>query len=913
LEKLGMTARRLYFCHSYAPEDRPTNEHIWRLLLKAGFYSWIDTGLDRGWTGQRLPMVVSFNEWMMSRCDGFVAVVPQRRSPYQRLEYRLAERMGLPRFVAVQQGGRFGAPSKEIVELPTSWSLFWKQDKQQELKAAIEHFTKRVDDQAQAHRLSKGIGRWRPRAVSDELSVALLFPRADDIDWIHLQALLQVESDVRWRSISPTNLRSEIELVSPPGCNEFDLLVLDVGPTGTPSELLGYLHALGMPQIRVCRVSSTDEEKALSSHLSTGTSGQVRWPYEQRERNASHPESLPRFLDGLKLDPSMEPVIFWQEPKDLATKLRATISRIEQFRSQLSPEEGGVTVEVSTHANARRYFAQRHKQTERAYVFISFAGSGAASKVPDRLAPILRFLNCRCFHYRDVDSHAGSRLETGEYIEQGLELRLEQADVVVLLIDEKFVESEYCKLELRQALELHKGGSLSLRAYALDPPPAIPDGLKDLSVFLFRELTWPDSEIEQKIINDVEESVGVLRRPLGDEERKQLLDWLDEDGGAQPNRVRDLLMRKGVATEELDTLDLNSKGIDSLLVLREDRKTHQRSRELMALLIMAAAEGRPERLKDARRWFSAGRLVGWPAPSPSAEEEVIVLDDEPAPLGTVEVTQAAVIGQQLGLRFRQLTDHRGPVCLSASGNALALPLEWARETADAEPIAVRRPIRWQLPKVNARGRVRDMVAHREFPPTFLALALAADDVEPTTETRQVSTILQDRYRELGWPPEIIRTVECHSREDLMSWLKGCRDHVVHIAGHLGPEGLQVGKDLVPAESIAKELFPSDVRLMVLNGCDGGTVKSPLAVEYLTLADRLVRDGRVPEVVAHRAKIAVSDALMFALSFYQTFFAKTGGFDAAQAVTQARKAGSARLRLCPIVISESPSPSEIPGD
>lgn len=241
--------------------------------------------------------------------------------------------------------------------------------------------------------------------------------------------------------------------------------------------------------------------------------------------------------------------------------------------------------------------------------------------------------------------------------------------------------------------------------------------------------------------------------------------------------------------------------------------------------------------------------------------------------------------------------------MNVKRDALALPIEWMRETADAEAISLRRQIRWRLPVGGTRDCVHKLVSRREVPPTVLLLSLAAKDVEPTTETRQVAAVVGERYREMNWPPEFIRTFECNSAKGLLTWLNGSRDQVIHIAGHLGPTGLEVGGEPVSDESFVAALKNSEARLVVLNGCDGGTVRSPLAVEYLTLADRLVRDGHVPEVVAHRTKIAVFDALVFALSFYPTFFQKTGGFDAAQAVFEARKAGSARLQLCPVVISQ----------
>ncbi len=76
-----------------------------------------------GQFGAKRPMDISFNEWMMSQCDGFVAIVPSnRQSQYQLLEYRLAVRMGIPRLVAVQEGSSFDPlVSDPQVRLPTRW------------------------------------------------------------------------------------------------------------------------------------------------------------------------------------------------------------------------------------------------------------------------------------------------------------------------------------------------------------------------------------------------------------------------------------------------------------------------------------------------------------------------------------------------------------------------------------------------------------------------------------------------------------------------------------------------------------------------------------------------------------------------------------------------------------------------
>jgi hypothetical protein len=90
---------RLYFSHSYDPEDLRFNEHLWKLLMSAGFHAWIDSGREvvprstAAQPGARRPMDISFNEWMMSQCDGFVAIVPKNanhRISYWNTEQRCA-------------------------------------------------------------------------------------------------------------------------------------------------------------------------------------------------------------------------------------------------------------------------------------------------------------------------------------------------------------------------------------------------------------------------------------------------------------------------------------------------------------------------------------------------------------------------------------------------------------------------------------------------------------------------------------------------------------------------------------------------------------------------------------------------------------------------------------------------------
>jgi len=906
-----LTSHRLYFSHSYDPEDRRFNEHLWKLLIASKFHTWIDTGRDvvtsKGQPGARLPMDISFNEWMISQCDGFVAIAPKKRqSEYQLLEYRMAVRMSVPRLVALQQGGTFNAPESEVVVLPTSWNLYWQEERQSAIINKIAAFAAIVEKQKAAGEVLQSIGHWRPRQSVGELIVALLQPRADDLKWVELQRLLQRNNEIQWILLSPANIRTERELLD----KKFDLLVLDVGPRGSPQELLGYVHALGIPQIRLCRVDKEEEERELGRFLDPEETQDGRLLYEQDPLDT--PRSIPRFLDGFKLDKKMQPVIFWTTPKAAADQILETMRRISMFRSGYSPEEGGTAETIDTHQNAKKYFDQHYYHAERGSVFISFAGQGGASKLADRLAQILRFLNLRCFHYRDKDSHSDGRLESGEDVKEGLKVRINEADVVIYLIEENFVESKYCRRELLQGVDLSRRGQIELRAYRLETmknyPKEFSKEISSISVHDFREMDWSHTNVEQKIVVDVEKSVEAIGWALHEKDRATLQKWLKKDGRYSIEGVLRLLERMDVPKAELKAISEKATGaswLDAILRLPSDGNEEKRTRQIVALLLLAATYDDPDRRETAAYWLYDRRLLRWPPLVASDNEDFVEIN---AGLIATEFTDPTVedmskVGQKVGQKCPDILAGRRPVCVSAETDFLSIPIEWACETQDDQPIAARRPVRWHLPDVDTRTSVFDSIASNAIPPTTLILALAGPNINPGEQVRKLDGLLRGRYETLGWPPEFVTYGECEKGEDVLQRLRGCQQQVVHLAGHMGRDGLQVGNDVVDSGAMADALRESDVRLVVLNGCEGGKPKSLVAVDCLTLADSLIRDANVAEVVAHRGKISESDALAFAEVFYAVFFDSSDGFEPARAAFKARKAGSPNLRYWPVVISQ----------
>jgi hypothetical protein len=862
--------------------------------MKRGFHAWIDTGLDSGWQGNKLPMEIGFNEWMLSRCGGFVAVVPRRNSPYQALEYRLALRVGLPTLVVMQEGGGLGAIYTEAHEYPALWQPFWHKETQKNLEAVVDKFAESVEVHARARSDLSSVGLWRPKTSGGNLMVALLQPTEKAVEWFEVQEQLQEDTDHFWEILTPNNFRHAHDLILATS-QKTDLLVLDVGPNGTPRELVGYLDGLGIPQCRVCKVQNQQEADELGKYLS----GKSRPPY----RSQIAPGTLPVFLDGLKLDEQMEPVFFWQSGPQLVRRLKNVIKRIEAFRSGLSPDEGGSRVDLVTHQAARHYFSQRYRQADKGNVFLSFAGGGGVPGLADRLAAILRFLDFRCFHYRDSDVTTDGRLESGELVMEGLHLRVHEADVVVLFFDEEYLKSPYCKTEMQQAARLHAQGQLELRAYAINDELEFPDEMKEINVFVNRG-EWSDEALEQKIIDDIQQSVFGVRWPLREDERSKLGEWLTEDGQNESAAVRRLLTQSGIKENELDSLDFNwSKDdwFESFLSLPEAPGKRRRARELIALLILAVAEDGPDRMRHAKSWLRRRRLLGWSPRLIHSDEYVVAIEPKLNLAGlSIQGGDDATVGQRLGKTVPEVLNGRQRLILDAEPGSMEVPFEWAREYDDADPIAVRRPICWRLPFKQTRNCLFDDLSSGALPPAVLILALDAEDISPQKELRELKGQLDKIYYDYFWPQELIRTMVCRTVIELESRLTDCKEQILHLAGHLSSDGLQVSSEILAGEDLTKALSKSDVRMIVLNGCKGGTPRSPLAFEYATLAERLIRDASVPEIVGHRGLLREDDGLAFARNFYECFFRQ---FDPARAAFEARKAGSYDLRLSPIIISQ----------
>jgi hypothetical protein len=925
MEEPGVTADRLYFSHSYHLDDLRFNEHIWRLLMDQGFHAWIDNGREPpsppgpGRLGVRRPMDISFNEWMMSQCDGFVAVVPRsRESQYQSLEYRLAVRMGIPRLVARQEGAKFDAGGAALITLPVSWQDFWKSDNLRDIREKVSAFGDTVKEYAGATNALQSTGHWLPRRTGDVLTVALLPPRSNDPAWWSIMHHLQAQyREVHWQVLPPVNFATETELMK----ERFDVLALDVGPRGTAPELLGYVHAVGPPQIRLCRIDGDHERAALERYLNVKSAAPRRLPFDGDAGDRDASPALPRFLDGTRLDGKMQPVIFWSDPKQAAEGIVATARRINLYSSRRRPEEGGISETIETDESAKKYFAGYWPGVEKGYVFISYAGGGAAKTLASRLAEILKFQSFRCFQYQAKSG--ATRLESGGDISSGLAIEISQADIIVYLIEENFINSDYCKNELKQGLDLRTEGRAELRLYKLS---SFRSNLPLLNGIVVHDpfQNWDDPALEADIVRHVEQSARTIGWALREPDRETLYGWLQHDGFDSPEEIANLLRGWGLPDSELQEIEALSKNdaeapgkarfLDALLRLpAEDDRKRRRVRRIATLLLLSVSGGDAERSRKVREWIYERRLIQRPLAAALPPEDVVELDAGLVLGDTVELSEANIVnvarkdGQRIGQHFRGVPqmDPARPtaLCIETQRQFLEEPVEWARETQDDEPLATRRPVRWRLRKADTRLAALESFIDNALPPAALFLALNNTGINPAEQVNQLRDLVRTQYEALGWPSELVASESCSSPDDVLGALGGRQRQIVHVAGHMGGAGFQVNGQLVEANRLAAALRSSDIRLIVLNGCSGAGISSPVAVDYLTLAERLIRDGAVPEVVAHRTEINEEDALAFAREFHSAFFNAHDGFEPASATLKARKAGSIALRYSPVAISQ----------
>jgi hypothetical protein len=256
-----------------------------------------------------------------------------------------------------------------------------------------------------------------------------------------------------------------------------------------------------------------------------------------------------------------------------------------------------------------------------------------------------------------------------------------------------------------------------------------------------------------------------------------------------------------------------------------------------------------------------------------------------------------------------LFDGTDALRLEAEASALTDALEIATQGSQGTAVALLRPIRWKLLNLPARPSLHEAREAGALPPGAHLLGLQSPTLgELQRELRRLGEALGNAYERLGWPRARVSYTLARSKAELMASLElmaSSRKEILHLAGHAGPDGLELDGEHIDAHELAKALGDSQVRLLVINGCSAASPRSPLAKGVISLVDALVRWGRVPEVVAHRTELRDDEATAFAERFYGEFLS---ALDLGRAVYEARRSGGEALRLSPVAISQRPARS-----
>jgi hypothetical protein len=366
------------------------------------------------------------------------------------------------------------------------------------------------------------------------------------------------------------------------------------------------------------------------------------------------------------------------------------------------------------------------------------------------------------------------------------------------------------------------------------------------------------------------------------------------------------LERAGVTMAELDQLkeawEADADGcLHRLLTWPRTKAERAQRRALLTSLLAALATNDEARTTMVNRWVRERNLVGpLPETMVSFDQQVKVED---AAVPTDWSVEPKLMGQRIGQTLPALFEESGPLALLPAKKPAEIPVEWARENADTDPISWRRQLRWRLAFADHRVPLIEELPDRVLPPRCLLLALKGAHIHPEAEVIALKQALTELYVKLDWPPNFIDLAVCENQDDVETRLRRCSHEVVHVAGHMDGDNLQVASSKIPADEVGQWFANSNVRLVLLNGCDGAVAGSTLALHSISLADRLVQRGRVPEVVAHRMRLNEQDGQAFAISFHGAFLKS---FDAVDACFAARQVGSLQLGLSPILISQRAS-------
>jgi hypothetical protein len=865
----GQRQLMAYFSHSYRSEDNRINLYFWEMLSRHGLYFAIDPPAD-----ERRPMDVSYLEWLMAQSACFIAVIPRREdvpspfcSPYQMFEYCLAVRAGKPRLVFLQSD-----LDSELLSIEPNETIRFRRRKKD-----LDAF--RAQDKKRAEAFAARVRRLANERPPERRPVGIIM---DSLNPVYKDAIEQVQSVVKdelgWscQLIDPFQVDSDYRLLQKMGACE--VLVSEVRSPYIPADLYGLIHGQAFPTLRIAHLGS-GESKADAS-LAMRLAAQ---PLPKRVAPADQ-GAWPLVLSGYQVDASMEPVLFWNDPQDLARRVVDRLRRIMQPREELDED-----------AKARQYFLRLGRLEGRVFVS-NYHGQNALAA---RIIKVLRDEEAiRVFHYTDEDRNASK-----PNWKDDVRREIERCTQFVALIDEGFNDSEWCKWEMEVAVDRYKRGKLELTTYKIGTD-RLPRSLHWIYKHV-QELARPSDEDDEKKVAKVVESVVAFfesgrRVSLDAWDRSRLVDLLERQAGWGSNLAGELAaagLPEDLAAQVQKAAPRSAKSLNwgavidtlagwsswiapwktplGLFLASATRNAEPADRgEVWKLsrdqALMPDVRHRVERPPVKRelglsldydgpnsaigtfQGIRDGRLEDWQPAAGWAGKLPLqgflgLVGEQPDWESWVAKSGKDVLSgkpfEPFQEKYRQAV---GPaakgagllgICVASRASALRAPVEWAKFDGLSTPLGLRHPVRRYLLEAPEPRRTLRLLLTEDDPVPVRVLLVGAnlenDLPQVAEEIKSIRDLYAGWFEKLGWPLSDLEMIEpgrVTAAQLKHSILHGGY-HLLHFAGHgwKGSEEPELtviddqAKDryvALPASVLGDWVRQSDLRLVYLSSCQG---------------------------------------------------------------------------------------------
>jgi TIR domain len=402
-----------YLSHSYRREDQDINLAFWPIFEKAGFYFSVDPPSNITTTAHL--------EQMMNACSCYVAIVNRRPeiptyycSPFILYEFGLAVQARRPMLLLVDD--KIGRASPQFKQLDDRSTVFFKANDPMACERELRQKIKEL--KARALPMIVRAGR---RPIGVLLSNGAESKGYGQTNTFSLLEKAAARSLFRCERVTvPMQHNSYLSLQ----LDTYEAVILDVRGDLLPEWVFAYVHGRLIPSLKLVHVKRSEVPANVA---------------------------LPPLVAGLRMDddePGVESVIYWREADDLLDQLTQAFQKLDEEPTKLTkPKEGQIYFNAIGRAPAR--------------VFIS--NHGKVNHLARRLSDTLGLNSIERFQYKDTDA-----IKTGSEWPAKIKQELQDCQLFVALLSTGYWDSEWCRREMKTALERRRDGTLRVLPYNVD-------------------------------------------------------------------------------------------------------------------------------------------------------------------------------------------------------------------------------------------------------------------------------------------------------------------------------------------------------------------------------------------------------------------------------------------------------------